>query len=82
MLVQVFPVMIIELILCSCKASTFTYLLGLNILYSLFETLYTAYYAFGLLAYVFALVTYLPFGLSFVRVAWHDSEARRYLFYK
>ncbi len=82
MLVQVFPVMIIELILCSCQASRFTYLIGLNMLYSLLETLYTAYYSIGLLAYIFALITYLPLALSFVRMAWHDSETRRLIFYR
>ena len=44
------------------------------------ETLYTAYYAIGLLAYVFALISYAPFIVSFLRMAWRDSETRRMIF--
>ena len=81
-MIAVFPVMIIELIICCCQASRFTYLLGLNVLYGMFETLYTAYYAIGLLAYIFAFISYLPLAVSFLRMAMHDTETRRLIFYR
>ena len=46
------------------------------------ETLYTAYYTIGLLAYIIALVSYLPFIVSLVRMACRDTETRRLIFYR
>mmetsp|Transcript_2387 Transcript_2387/g.3032 ORF Transcript_2387/g.3032 Transcript_2387/m.3032 type:complete len:269 (+) Transcript_2387:111-917(+) len=82
MLVQVFPVMLIELIICTCQTSRITYFLALNVLWSILETLYTSYYAIGLLAYSLALISYLPFIVSLVRMACRDTETRRMIFYR
>ena len=82
MFINVFPVMLIELIICSCTTSRVTYLLALNVLYRLIETLYTSYYAIGLFTYIFALISYLPFIVSLIRMAWRDSETRRLIFYR
>ena len=46
------------------------------------ETLYTAYYAIGFLAYIVALISYLPFIVSLTRMMWYDSESRRLIFYR
>ncbi len=55
--------------------------MALNALFSVLETLYTAYYAIGLLAYLVALISHMPFILSFVRILWRDTENRRHIFY-
>ena len=68
--------------ICTCQTSRFTYFLALNVLYNIVETLYTAYYAIGFTAYMFALISYLPFIASFVRMAWRDTETRRLIFYR
>ena len=80
MLIQVFPVLVVELMVCMCQTSRFTYLLALNVLYNVTETLYTAYYAIGLLAYVFALLSYLPYIVSLLRMIWRDTETTRLIF--
>lgn len=46
------------------------------------QTLYNAYYAMGFFAYVFALIGYLPFTHSFIRMMWRDSETRRLIFFR
>lgn len=46
------------------------------------HTLYDAYFALGLFTYVVALISYLPFVSSFVRMGWRDSETRRLIFYR
>lgn len=74
--------MMVELMICTCQTSRFTYFLALNVLYNIVETLYTAYYAIGFTAYMFALISYLPFIASFVRMAWRDTETRRLIFYR
>ena len=82
MLISVFPVMLIELVICTCQTSRITYLLALNVLWNVLETLYTAYYAIGLLAYTLALISYLPFIVSFLRMICRDTETRRMIFYR
>jgi len=82
MIFTVFPVMILEICICIGSMSRFTYFLALNVLYNVVETLYRAYFTIGLLAYVFALISYLPFIVSLLRMAWHDSETRRLVFYR
>ena len=82
MILQVFPVMIAELLICTCETSRFTYFLALNVLYNIIETLYTAYYAIGFTTYLFALISYLPFITGIVRMAWRDTETRRLIFYR
>lgn len=79
-----FPWMIIELIVFTgCKTSHFIYFVAINMLWSpVFETMYTAYYAIGLLAYVVALISYLPFIVSLLRMAYRDTETRRLIFYR
>ena len=59
-----------------------TYFLALNVLYNVVETLYTAYYAIGLFIYVFTLVSYIPFLMSFMRMLKRDNETRRLIFYR
>ena len=81
-LIQVFPVMLVELLICTYQSSYVTYFLALNMLWSIMETLYTAYYAIGLLAYVVALLSYLPFIVSLIRMACRDTETRRLIFYR
>lgn len=71
-----------EMFICMCQSSRLTYVLALNCMVGVLETLYTAYYAIGLLAYTVALISYLPFIVSLVRMAWHDSETRRLVFYR
>ena len=82
LLIQVFPVMLIELIICTWNTSYLTYFLALNMLWSVLETLYTAYYAIGLLAYIIALLSYAPFIVSLIRMACRDTETRRLIFYQ
>ena len=65
-----------------CKTSRLTYLLALNVLFSVLETLYTAYYAIGFLAYFVALISHLPFIVSFLRMICRDTERRRHIFYR
>ena len=76
--------MIIELIvLMGCKTSHFVYLIGTNVLWSpVFETLYIAFYAYGYLAFIIAFLSHMPFILSFLRMAYHDNETRRLIFYR
>jgi len=74
--------MLVELLMCTCQTSRFTYFLAFNVLYNVVETLYTAYYAIGFLAYIVALISYLPFIVSLTRMTWHDSETRRLIFYR
>lgn len=76
------PFLLLEMLICMCQSSRLTYVLALNCMVGVLETLYTAYYAIGLLAYSVALISYLPFIVSFVRMAWHDSETRRLVFYR
>jgi len=82
MIITVFPVMILEMCICICSISRFTYFLALNVLYCVVETLYQAYFTLGLLAYIFALISYLPFIVSLLRMVWRDSETRRLVFYR
>ena len=74
--------MILELMVCSCNTSRFTYFVALTVLYNVIESLYTAYFFIGLTAYIFALISYLPFIVSLVRMAWRDTENRRLIFYR
>ena len=62
--------MFLELLIFTCRSSRFTYCLALNVLYSVLETHYVAFYGWGMLAYTFALLGYLPFVLSLARMAW------------
>lgn len=82
LMIQVFPVMLLELLICTCNTSYATYFIALNTLWEILETLYTAYYAIGLLAYIVALISYLPFIVSLVRMACRDTETRRLIFYR
>ena len=82
MIITFFPVMILEICICICSISRFTYFLALYVLYSIVETLYMSYFTIGLLAYIFALISYLPFIVSLLRMAWRDSETRRLVFYR
>ena len=74
--------MILELMICTCQTSRFTYLLALTVLYNVFESLYQALFFFGLVAHIFAFISYLPFVISLARMAWRDSENRRLIFYR
>ena len=76
------PVLLIEFLLCTCQSGRLTYFFALNGLYRTLNTLYNAYYALGFFAFVFALISYLPFTHSFIRMAWRDSETRRLIFYR
>ena len=71
-----------ELLLRTCRTSRLTYFVSINVCYNILETLYQAYYTIGLLAYIFALVSYLPFVMSYGRMIWRDSESRRFIFYR
>ena len=82
MLIQVFPLMVLELLICVCQTSRLTYFLSFSCLVSVLETLYTAYYAIGLLAYSVALISHLPFIVSLLRMLYRDTEARRLIFYR
>ena len=68
--------------LCMCNSGRLTYFFALNGIYQIIQTLYTAYYAIGLFTYLIALISYLPYTLSFIRLAWRDSETRRLIFYR
>lgn len=57
-------------------------MLALTVLYSVFETLYTAYFFIGMTAYLFALLSYLPYIVSLARMLWRDTENRRLIFYR
>ena len=74
--------LLIEFLLCTCQTGRLTYFFALNGLYQVLQTLYNAYYALGFFAYVFALISYLPFTHSFLRMVWRDSETRRLIFYR
>lgn len=81
-MVQTLPVLLAEFLLCMCNSGRLTYFFALNGLYQILQTLYTAYYAIGLFTYLIALISYLPYTLSFLRLAWRDSETRRLIFYR
>ena len=81
-MVQTLPVLLAEFLLCMCNSGRLTYFFALNGLYQIIQTLYTAYYAIGLFTYLVALISYLPYTLSFLRLAWRDSETRRLIFYR
>jgi len=53
-----------------------------NALITILETLYTAYFAIGILAYLMALLSHLPFIMSLMRMLYRDSENRRRVFYR
>ena len=74
--------MLVELMVCTCQTSRFTYFLALTVLYNVLETLYSAYFFIGLTAYIFALLSYLPFIVSLARMAWKDTENRRLIFFR
>ena len=74
--------MMLELMICTCQTSRFSYLLALTVLYNVIESLYHAFFFIGLLAHVFAFISYLPFIISLARMAWRDSENRRLIFYR
>ena len=74
--------MIVELAICTCQTSRFTYLLALTVLYNVIETMYSAYFFIGLTAYAFVLLSYFPFIVSLARMAWRDTENRRLIFYR
>lgn len=58
------------------------YVVSCSCLYHAARTLYEAYYAVGAMAFVFALIGYVPFVVSLARMAWRDTETRRMIFYK
>ena len=74
--------MILELMICTCQTSRFTYLLALTVLYNVIESLYSALFFLGLVAHLFCFISYLPFIISLARMAWRDSENRRLIFYR
>ena len=74
--------MMLELMICTCQTSRFSYLLALTVLYNVIESLYHAFFFIGLLAHIFAFISYLPFIISLARMAWRDSENRRLIFYR
>ena len=74
--------MVFELIFCTCQTSRITYFLALTVLYNVIETLYSAYYYIGMTAYIFVLISYLPFIISLLRMACRDTENRRLIFYR
>ena len=82
MIIQVFPLMIVELAICLCQTSRLTYVLIFNALITILETLYTAYFAIGILAYFVAFLSHLPFIVSLVRMLYRDTENRRRIFYR
>ena len=51
-------------------------------LYNVLETMYMAYYAIGFWIYLFTLISYLPFIVSFIRMLMRDSETSRLIFYR
>ena len=59
-----------------------TYSFALYGIYQVLHTLYNAYFALGFFTYVVALISYLPYMQSFIRMVWHDSETRRMIFYR
>ena len=74
--------MMLELMICTCQTSRFSYLLALTVLYHVIESLYSALFFLGLVAHLFVFISYLPFIVSLMRMAWRDTENRRLIFYR
>ena len=74
--------MVLHIIVFFCETQRTTCFLALNVLYNVVETLYMSYYAIGFSIYIFTLISYLPFLLSFLRMLKRDTETRRLIFYR
>jgi len=75
-------ILLVEFLLFSCQASRLTHFFALTGLYQILQTVYVVWIYLGCFASTFSLIGYLPFLLSFVRMWWRDSEARRLIFYR
>lgn len=59
-----------------------TYLLSIFGLFNVLSTLYQAYHALGLTAYLVTLIAYMPCIASFLRMGFRDTEIARLIFYR
>lgn len=82
MIITLYPVMVAELIACFGSLTRLLYFFAITATYNIAETLYQAYFTLGLLAYLLALLGYLPFLVSLLRMTWRDTESRRLIFYR
>lgn len=81
MIITVYPIMMVELFALFGSMTRLLYFFALAATYNIAEALYHAYFGLGMLAYLVALLGYLPFLISLFRMTWRDTEARRLIFY-
>ena len=75
-------VIFIELAFQLLRTSRLTYALAIFGVFNVLSTLYQAYHALGLTAYLVTFISYLPSLVSFVRMVARDTEASRLIFYR